>query len=115
VPIITEERAPERRKRGGRGLWLLLLGPPAVVVILLAMAAIQPLQLGPYLLAMRGSRWPGFGWQPLIVHSRRPTSPAAPVRYNGHDNVVTGAGHGLVLGAGDWHVSITFIRGYRQL
>lgn len=113
MPIVTEEKAPERRKRGGRGLWLLLMAP-FVAVLLLAAAAIHPLQLGPYLLTVRADRMPGVGWRTIQLNSRPPTSPAPPVRYRGHDYVITGASHGLALGAGDWYSSVILVQAHRR-
>jgi len=98
MPVITEteEGVPERRRRTGRGFWLLLV-PPVLALLLLAAAAIQPVQLGPHILAVELIRWPKFGWTPRLTSHRVTPSRPASVRYRNRDYVLTGRGYTLAV------------------
>jgi len=111
MPVITEEGVPERRKRSGRGLWLLLV-PPVLALILLVAAGIQPLQLGPYVLVVAAEHHPGFGWKPMYFPVPNTSPGAHSTSVNGRDCVIIGEGQLFALGLGDWAAGVLWFRGY---
>lgn len=113
MPVITNEQAPEPRRRRGRALWLLLV-PPGLALGLLLAAAFQPLQIGPLVLAADVERAPGFGWRSRFASVSRPPSPAIPLHVRGQDYVLTGGGQVFALGLGDWVCGALWFHGHRQ-
>jgi hypothetical protein len=113
MPIIHSEVAPERSKRAGCGLWLLLV-PPGLVLGLLAAAAVQPLQLGPYLLLVDAIPAPKSGWHVQSRHLPNPTPNTYTTAARNHQYAVTGGGSAVVLGLGDWLCGVAWLRGHRQ-
>lgn len=111
MPVITQEKAaaPERRKRGNNGHWLFCLLPGALV-LLLAVAAVRPLQLGPYVLTVDRLYLPRCGWNTYWGPSTR-----GPVTYlqqsePGYAVVAPGRACGLYLG--DWLVGVAWFKGH---
>jgi len=111
MPIINAEEAPECRKRGSRGLWL-LLAPPLVLLLLLAVVAVRPLQVGPFvLLATTGSNSIP-SWGPVYLPISRRSAPATPLQIGGHRVWLTGEGQAIGLGLGHWFCLGAWIRGH---
>lgn len=111
MPIVTAAEAPERRKRGSKALWLLLV-PPALVATLLLTIAVQPLQLGPYVLFGGPIHSPRSGWQPIWGHLPAPPNPV-PVNFRNHRFTATGEGWAFALSLGDWQCGLACFRGHR--
>lgn len=113
MPVLTEEGAPEQRKRGSRRLWLLLV-PPLLGLGMLTAAAVQPLQLGPYVVFVDVQPSQGFGWGPraLTVPGPLPGWSTLPIRNQSY--VITGGGRAFALGFGDWLCGAAWFRGHRK-
>jgi len=113
MPVLTEEGAPERRKRGSRGLWLLLV-PPVLGLLVLVAAAIQPVQLGRHMLVVGLVRRRGFGWTFHSSPGSGTSSRAVSVRYRNRAYRVYGGGQNYALGLGDWICVLSWIHGHRE-
>lgn len=112
MPIVTATEAPERRKRGSKALWLLLV-PPALVVALLLTVAVQPLQLGPYVLLGDPIREHGPGWLPIYYDHASALPNPTPFTFRNHRFTVTGEGWTFILSLGDWRYGLACFRGHR--
>jgi hypothetical protein len=112
MPVLIEEAAPERRKRAGRGVWLLLV-PPMLGLLVLVAAAVQPVQFGRHMLVVGLVHWRGFGWTFRSNQGPRPTSRAVSVRYKNRVYRVY-EGQNCALGMGDWICVLSWIRGHRE-
>lgn len=113
MPLVMETDQPKQAKRGSRAGWLPLL-PPVLGLALLFATIIQPLQLGPYVLATSTARLPGFGWKAQHVRFTAPPSGITPVPANGQPYLATGEVHALVLHLGDYGVAFLWFRGQRR-
>lgn len=113
MPVITPEQASEPRRRGRRALWLLLL-PPGLAFGLLLAAAVQPLQIGPFVLVVATAPASGFGWGPRCLPLSIPPPLTEPIRFHGQDYLLTGEGQELDFGLGDWAFGMVWFRGHRQ-
>lgn len=111
MTLLPETEAPAPQKRGARGLWLLLV-PPTLAVTLLLTAAVQPLQIGPYVLLCAALHSPGSGWRPVADHL--PASRAAtPFTFRNQTYRVTGEAWLAGLNLGDWQCGIVCFHGHR--
>jgi len=112
MPIVTDGTATERRKRGSKVLFLLLV-PPLLVLSLTISAAFRPvvLQIGPTVVVLTGTdrspgndNWGGGGHRVTPAHS--------PISIASRQYQVTDSGHVGYVHCPKWRYVVMWFPGH---